>query len=76
MREFGEYYLKFRLNADASADDATVDLRMITFVTFTLTDIPAQFYGSDIQVTAGHVERNGDPYSTGGRTIVLSDLLG
>ena len=32
VREFGEYYLKFQLNADASADDATVDLRMITFV--------------------------------------------
>ena len=126
VREFGEYYLKFQLNADASADDATVDLRMITFVesldyknvqfeitingetafancevvyesinvngqsltcqdifgkegylvTFTMTDIPAEYYGADIQVHPLRVELDGFTYGTNYRTIVLSDMLG
>ena len=32
ITEFGANELKFQLNADASADDETVDLRLITFV--------------------------------------------
>ena len=125
VRENGEDYLKFQLNADASADDATVDLRMITYVdsldyesvkfyitiegevatweceavyesinvsgapmtcedifgfegylvTFTLTDIPAQFYGSDIQVYAEYQTLGSELWFSEYRTIVLSNLL-
>lgn len=124
--EFGEADLKFQLNADASADDATVDLRMITYVdsldyknvefritiegetafadcevvyesinvngapmtcedifgeegylvTFTMTDIPAEYYGADIQVAAVRVGLDGYEVGTNYRTVVLSDMLG
>ncbi len=124
--EFGEAELKFQLNADASADDATVDLRLITsvetldyanvefrvtindetaflncevvyeaikangvtltcddifgyegyLVTYTITDIPAEYYGADIQVCAVFVGLDGYEIGTNYRTVVLSDLLG
>ena len=124
--EFGEGELKFQLNADASADDATVDLRLITsvetldyanvefrvtingetaflncevvyeaikangvtltcndifgyegyLVTYTITDIPAEYYGADIQVCAVRVGLDGFELGTNYRTVVLSDLLG
>ena len=123
--EFGEAELKFQLNADASADDASVDLRIITYVTslnysnvefrisingetvfvdcevvyeainangasltcrdifgcegylvtYTLTDIPAEYYGSDIQVQAAFQGLDGSLNGTSFRTIVLSDVL-
>lgn len=124
--EFGEAELKVQLNADASADDATVDLRLITsvetldyanvefrvtindetaflncevvyeaikangetltcndifnedgyLVTYTITDIPAEYYGADIQVCAVRVGLDGFELGTNYRTVVLSDLLG
>jgi len=124
--EFGEGELKFQLNADASADDATVDLRLITsvdtldyanvefrvtingetaflncevvyeaikangvtltcndifgedgyLVTYTITDIPAEYYGADIRVCAVRVGLDGYEVGTNYRTVVLSDLLG
>ena len=123
--EFGEAELKFQLNADASADDATVDLRLITsvdtldyanvefrvtindetaflncevvyeaikangesltcsdifgsegyLVTYTITDIPAEYYGTDIQVCAVFVGLDGYEVGTNYRTVVLSDIL-
>ncbi len=123
--EFGEAEVKVQLNADASADDATVDLRMITsvetldyanvefritingetafvdcevvyeainangasltcrdifgyegyLVTYTMTDIPAEYYDTDIQICAVFVGLDGFELGTNYRTIVLSDIL-
>ena len=125
MYEFGEAEMKVQLNADASADDATVNLRMITsvetldyanvefritingetafvdcevvyeainangasltcrdifgyegyLVTYTMTDIPAEYYDTDIQICAVFVGLDGYEIGTNYRTIVLSDIL-
>ena len=128
VEEWGAGELKFQLNADASANSESVDLRLITsvdsldyasvkfyitingetaevacdtvytainangstltcediffyegyLVTYTIEDIPAEYFGADIQVYAGYqpLDAEVDPWSTNGRTVVLSDILG
>ena len=130
IQEFALTVLKFQLNADASADDETVDLRMITYVesldyskvefvitingveafapcqtvyeainangqsltcedifhtegylvTYTIENIPAEFYDADINVRARYYSNANnsfgeDMFETGGRSLVLSDVL-
>ena len=74
--EFGEAEVKYQLNADASADDATVDLRLISWVdsldyqdvTFVVT-IEGQTVELSITTVYEAINANGATYST-------SDLFG
>lgn len=124
--QFGEGEVKFQFKADASASDATVDLRMITsvdnldyaevnffaiidgvrsepmkcttvyesiqangtaltcedifgsegyLVTYTLENIPAEYYDKVIEVYAAYTELDGNEIGTNHRTIVIADAL-
>ncbi len=124
--EFGEGEVKFQFKADASASDATVDLRMITsvnsldyaevnffaiidgvtsepmkcttvyesiqangtaltredifgsegyLVTYTLENIPAEYYDKVITVYAVYTALDGNELGTNSRTIVIADAL-
>ena len=124
--QFGEAEVKFQFKADASANDATVDLRMITsvnnldyaevnffavidgvcsepmkcttvyesiqangtaltcedifgsegyLVTYTLENIPAEYYDKVITVYAVYTELDGNELGTNSRTIVIADAL-
>ncbi len=126
VNEVASDYIKWQLNADASADDETVDLRFVTFVetldyakvefyatingveseamvattvyesivaggtsltcedifdtegylvTYTIENLPAEYYDAEILVEAVYYFIDGGNGSTGHRTIVVSDAF-